>query len=560
MDIPTLPPYKYFGSYELTKMKGALSGNEVSSGSVFEDSSSMNLYFYDPNCSTTLGKYYYMYDTLKHISFSPISDPCQNRINFLMSGIFKVKDIFNNSVAACPETPVKFTAVGGNSLKWYFGDGGSDTLNKNVAYHAYSIAGNYDAYAIVKNSCGRKDTIHTPVVISVYSVPSAQINVNNGGSTNVVGLPVQFQTSTWYGDTTGYKSLWKFGDGDTSNLSAPSHVYLKPGDYNVMLIVSNGCGADTSNMEIHINGKFTPSCGAEFAYLSSGATVEFYNLTDVAGTNLLWNFGDSTVSSNRNPVHSYSNMGDYLVCLNAINSGDTTCTSCQQIFVGNMQQCVANFYYTYNGSDVQFTSASEMSGLYAWDFGDGAKVTTQSSNVSHSYTNPGWYQVTLTATTLLNCTSTSSQWIQIKATCPQPDLILNIGSDSVSIVNNTPNKDNLIWFWYYGDGTTSSAVDPGSHVFKQGGVYYMYVTMFDPITGCKLKLDTTVLIGSVGCYAYFTSDTTNGGSTVDFYNKSSHAASYFWTFGDGTVSNIQNPPAKTYNKAGVYNVCLDYNR
>jgi PKD repeat protein len=37
---------------------------------------------------------------------------------------------------------------------------------------------------------------------------------------------------------------WDFGDGTTSNLPNPSHVYTTPGDYDVSLQVTNALGSD----------------------------------------------------------------------------------------------------------------------------------------------------------------------------------------------------------------------------------------------------------------------------------------------------------------------------
>tara|TARA_B100000809_G_C14923544_1_gene454259 strand:+ start:60 stop:386 length:327 start_codon:yes stop_codon:yes gene_type:complete len=38
---------------------------------------------------------------------------------------------------------------------------------------------------------------------------------------------------------------WDFGDGDTSILQHPSHIYLNQGQYNVILIASDGVSIDT---------------------------------------------------------------------------------------------------------------------------------------------------------------------------------------------------------------------------------------------------------------------------------------------------------------------------
>jgi|GEM_PF-964127 len=46
---------------------------------------------------------------------------------------------------------------------------------------------------------------------------------------------------------------WDFGDGETSSLENPSHTYLATGAYNVVLIVSNACAADTLVRVVQVN-------------------------------------------------------------------------------------------------------------------------------------------------------------------------------------------------------------------------------------------------------------------------------------------------------------------
>ena len=46
---------------------------------------------------------------------------------------------------------------------------------------------------------------------------------------------------------------WDFGDGATSNLINPSHTYTNPGIYNVKLVASGSCGADSILKAAYIN-------------------------------------------------------------------------------------------------------------------------------------------------------------------------------------------------------------------------------------------------------------------------------------------------------------------
>ncbi|RMG74663.1 MAG: hypothetical protein D6722_02185 [Bacteroidetes bacterium] len=58
---------------------------------------------------------------------------------------------------------------------------------------------------------------------------------------------------TFVDSTVGADSIrWDFGDGTTSTDSMPTHVYDVNGDYNVLLIAYNDCGADTAIIDMAV--------------------------------------------------------------------------------------------------------------------------------------------------------------------------------------------------------------------------------------------------------------------------------------------------------------------
>ncbi len=58
---------------------------------------------------------------------------------------------------------------------------------------------------------------------------------------------------------------------------------------------------------------------ALFTYVSDGYIISFTNTSAVKGS-VLWNFGDSTTSTEENPVHTYKEKGSYLVTLTVTDS------------------------------------------------------------------------------------------------------------------------------------------------------------------------------------------------------------------------------------------------
>jgi PKD repeat protein len=537
------------GYYRLTSAQGNKE-TEISSGYLYEDQN--YLYFYDNKCPTP-GTYMYNFSSqTKTLDFMNMGDACTARNNLLYMHAYTPKDLFDNTIASCQNTPVKFVIAGGDSVEWHFGDSVASLSTNAVAYHSYNTWGTFDAFAKVINGCGNIDTVRTKVVVSQFSTPTAQIYFNNGNSMVMTNLPVKFDGSS-SGDTVNCTYFWNFGDGATSALSQPIHTYLQPGDYSVSLRVINNCGSDSTKANIFVSKTFTPTCVAEFTYLIESDKVVFYNLSDKPGYTYTWNFGDSSGTvTGKNPYHNFTGPGIYTVCLQA-TGGPEPCSSCQTINLFIENQCSARFYYSYQDSKINFTSAAPSDGIYKWNFGDGTEGYGRF--ISHSYANVGWFKVTL-LTISPNCTDSFSNWVQVHSVCAQPQISMSVDSVSVQLNNFTNNKANYDWFWDYGDGTTSKAIDPAQHTFARTGVYYMYMTMFDPLNNCKIKMDTTILIGAVGCYAYFTANSESTDSTVVFNNHSSVASRYLWNFGDGTISYLQNPPVKKYRRPGIYNVCL----
>ena len=111
---------------------------------------------------------------------------------------------------------------------------------------------------------------------------------------------------------------------------------------------------------------------------------------------------------------------------------------------------------------VQFNDTSTgMPYSWSWDFGDGTKSTEH--NPEHTYTKPGAYTVTLTATNCIGSNTTSLNITQISGILPKPSFTADVTSGvSPFIVNFTDTSTNspVSWEWDFGDGTTSTEQNP----------------------------------------------------------------------------------------------------
>lgn len=130
-------------------------------------------------------------------------------------------------------------------------------------------------------------------------------------------LTVQF-SDTSFGQPTSW--LWSFPGGDpaTSTEQNPTVVYNTPGTYDVTLEVSDGTGGSNTLAQ---EGAVTVQGGPQVSwdFQSNDSEVSFTNTTENVG-GFFWDFGDGTTSMEENPVHSYSESGEFTVTLTASNA------------------------------------------------------------------------------------------------------------------------------------------------------------------------------------------------------------------------------------------------
>jgi len=131
------------------------------------------------------------------------------------------------------------------SWNWNFGDGTSSNLQNPI--HNYSVNGAYEVVLEVISSEGCTDTIFQEVTI--YDTPVAGFAWM--GECAEVVIPFSDSSTIENGDITAW--FWQFGDGNSSSVQHPEHIYQQGGNQIVSLMVTsiNGCtdsSIDTLNI------------------------------------------------------------------------------------------------------------------------------------------------------------------------------------------------------------------------------------------------------------------------------------------------------------------------
>ena len=440
-----------------------------------------------------------------------------------------------------------------NNYTWYFGDGTTSTLTNPTK--TYTSAGNYIIKLIAINSNGCKDSVEQ--AISIATNPIANFTVNSSIQCAVNNVFTFTNIST---NATSY--FWDFSDGITSILSNPSKAFLNAGTYNVKLVASNLNGCKDSIVKlVTILEKPT----AAFI-LNSGSTctsslnISPTNNSTGIGNSYVWYFGDGSTSTLTNPTKTYAAIGTYtikLVVTNGNGCKDSTEKSItfstapvSNFSINSSVQCGTNNLFA-------FSNLSTGASSYVWYFGDG--ITSIVTNPSKSYSSSGTYTVKLIAKSVNGCKDSISRSVTVGVGTIAQFTYPGFGSSScidnliVPFTNSSINANSYLWD--FGDGTTSTLTSPTKTYTVYGN--YIVKLVATSLNGCKDSLILNLQLAAKPTASFSVNNNLqclNNNSFI-FTNSSTAGASYFWDFGDGTVSSLINP-IKNYTVTGNYIVKL----
>jgi len=499
--------------------------------------------------------------------------------------------LFGHSVSNCMGDSIHFTSYSVSypllisylvQWIWDFGDGTYDTINfpdNPDVFHAYSSPGTFEVILTVVNNLGCMDTIHkslsiipAPVTNFTWSAASCEdMNLQFTDLTQINGGSALVEWKWYFDDPVS-------GVSNTSILQNPTHLFTNSGVYDVMLIVinSNTC-RDTMIKPVLVNESPMADFEADTACL--GTLTNFTDISLPGSGNIVewdWDFGDGSLHANiQNPVHLYSLPGIYNVKLTVENS--LGCIHDTILPVKVVPLPVANFTASTGNCEempVQFTNMSSTSSgfivRWTWLFGDGTSTTVSlpySPNVTHIYSNPGNYNVTLTVKTSDSCIASITKPIVILAApianfdysgneCPD----VSIHFDDQTQLNGGGALST--WNWDFddpasGSNNTSILQDP-EHIFSNSGIFDVQLIVTN-VNTCKDTITKQVTIGDAPV-AMFTSDTACFGSPTSFTDASTTSngsiTNWDWDFGDGTPHSTLQNPTHIYNEVGTFDVTL----
>lgn len=471
---------------------------------------------------------------------------------------------FTNTQQTVCKPPVKITftntSTGPETLSylWDFGDGQTSTeANPSISYNR---PGTFPVKLVVRSSLGCSDSV---VVPNAVIITAAQINTNFQVPPVCANTAIQLTDSS---SAVPLSRLWLFSDGTTDTSSQPIKTFTSLGTYTITLVNNYGACTDTVSKTLElgpdpvIDFTASPQNSCKLPLL-----VSFTNNT-ANGVSYQWNFGDSTVSSEKDPAHTYTANGSYAVTLITANGSGCADTLTKPAYI-NIQQPVVYLKKLPERGCIPYTTQFFDSVIsadpiisYIWNLGDGTTSTEKAP--THTYTKQGTYPVSLTIQTASGCTASATVPNGVKAGTKPGTVDFTLDYDTVCASQPIQFKDLSVnvdeWDWSFGDGTSSNEKNP-SHLFSNIGQDTVKLTAYN--SGCKgevakkfvtIKPPLAIFSYSpVSCADRFTYNFVNASLT-----GGSASLTWKWDFGDGTTSDQQDPGPHTYPDLGTYTVSL----
>jgi len=313
--------------------------------------------------------------------------------------------------------PLEVNFTGSNSTDdngiekytWDFKDG--STSNKADVQHTFDTAGTYDVELTVEDEMGLKHKRELNITVSEPENEAPVAVANASPLRGTLPLEVSFTGSNSTDDNGIESYSWNFKDGSNSNIANPTHTFDEAGTYDVELTVEDEMGL-TNKKSVTITVS-EPENEAPVAVANasprSGSVPLQVNFTGSNSTDdngiesYSWDFKDGSSSNNANPSHTFNTVGSYNVELTVEDESGLSHKNTVIITVNPPPNQAPNAIADASPQSgeaplqVNFSSSnsSDDKGIvgYLWNIPGN---TSSSPNVTHTFNEPGTYNISLT--------------------------------------------------------------------------------------------------------------------------------------------------------------------
>ncbi|HUR10888.1 MAG TPA: PKD domain-containing protein [Flavitalea sp.] len=328
-----------------------------------------------------------------------------------------------------------------------------------------------------------------------------------------------------------------------------------------------------------------------FAGVASGPKVYFNGVPDSIGCvpfnvvfrdtvrnaqSYQWDFSDGSPSeftTNFQTTHTFNSVGTYRVRLIAVDSNtcnirDTAFLTIRvrddiasPVFIATKQPPCQSLSYLFTNQSAAPAGKPFKANSFTWDFGDGTRLIAGPGNVTHAYQNAGTYKIRLilTDTNYCNAPDSMSLDIRISPLVAARFVTPATGCAPYQAVFDNTSLAGQTFFWDFGDGSTSNAVNP-SHLYQNIGTYTVTLVATDPST-CNITdtISKTIVVSPKPTADFnFTPSPPEVNKPTIFFNLSIGGIRHKYLFGDGdsTIRLTMDTVQHQYNATGTYTACL----
>ncbi len=486
--------------------------------------------------------------------------------------------------SACQGGAVQFTDISNSNTTgsisgwaWDFGDAASGTANQSTLQnpaHTYNTSGTYTVLLSVTLSGGCSDDTTMQVVVAAPpTVDFTSVAGCNGDTTEFTSTVNPAGTQGWF---------WQFGDGGTSVIPDPIHIYANAGTYQVILTITDTAGCVNSKTKAVV---VAPAPLAAFAVSSpgcSGLPVILTDLSSASGGSLgtwYWTFGDGNDTTYNSVLptftHTYTQPGTFTITLKVITATGCENTTTHTAIISASPIADFNYGGTCQGQSTQFTDITNLNGggtltQHTWNFGDpasGIQNTSTQTNPVHTYALAGTYTVVLTTVNASGCNDSVSRSVVIS---PKPgvdfyaDSLVCMGSTTTFYTDTTATQVAAVTYynWDFGDGGPHAFTRNASHSYTVAGTYTVRLTIQDTL-GCGNTITHPVTIHPSPITQFVFSGVCENSPThftdLSIPPTGDTIVSWYWDFGVNGIttdtSTLQNPKF-TYTLPATYSITL----
>ncbi|HTA61836.1 MAG TPA: PKD domain-containing protein, partial [Bacteroidia bacterium] len=293
-------------------------------------------------------------------------------------------------------------------------------------------------------------------------------------------------------------------------ISPFTHTYTAPGIYNVTMSVTDKNGCKDSTTKLNYIKPTYPYPAYTVNHFSCKGNLLTFNAsaTNAVGPTYTWDFGDGTTSTSHNAITTHTYIKDSLYHIQLIVQDTNGCDSTMKkdtvlilkptasftTFAPN-PQCRNSVVYFHSTSTGYPTS-------FFWTFGDGATSNSLDS-CSHTYTQPGTYNVSLIVTNPGGCTDTTKQDSIVVVPGPIGNFTFSpvSGCNPLAVTFIAHSSNAQYYSWDFGDGAIAPMQTNDSivHIYNQQGAFTPNLVLINTVNSglCPFATSTVGVVTTI---------------------------------------------------------------